>query len=70
MAVSTGSITRGENTVCLLLLQLLCQSGKNKHFQFLWLFEFSSSFPTHALPTLGSRNSVHREIQISKTAGK
>ena len=31
--------------------------------QFLCLLEFSSSSPTHALPTMGSTNSVHSEIQ-------
>ena len=47
-----------------LLLQLLCHSEEKKLcLQFLWLLTFSSSLLAHALPTMGSVNSVHSEIQ-------
>lgn len=47
--------------MCLLLWRL-CQSGRNKtRLPFLWLLELSSSFPTRALPTLGSANSMDSE---------
>ena len=40
--------------MCLLLWRL-CRSGRSKtRLPFLWLLELSSSFPTRALPTLGS----------------
>ena len=51
-----------ENTACRLLFRLLCQPGENS-LQFLWLLEFSSSFPACALPSPGSENSVHGEEQ-------
>ena len=53
MSVSAGSTTRGEKTVCL---------------QFLLLLEFSSSFPARALPSMGSSNSTHSEIQQDSLA--
>ena len=71
MAVSAVSTTRRENATCLLLLQLLGQSAENKHV----CSSYGSSsfllvFPLVPCQTLGSRNSVHRERQISKTACK
>ena len=45
------------------IAQLLSQPRENKHVQFLWLLEFSSSFPTRTLPILGSANSMHSEKQ-------
>ena len=36
--------------------------------QFLWLLEFSSSFPARALPAVGSANSAHSEIQRDSLA--
>ena len=62
MAVTGGSTTRGENTAYLLLV-LLCQSGENKCVCNSSDSEFSSSFPACALPSMGSVNIAHSEIQ-------
>ena len=62
MAASSGSTTRGEHTACLLLLWPLCQPGEKERVCSSRLFEFSSSFPALAFPTL---DSVNREIQDS-----
>ena len=59
-AAFTGSNTREYN---MSTAQLLSQPRENKHVQFLWLLEFSSSFPTRTLPILGSANSMHSEKQ-------
>ena len=50
-----------ENTTC--LLHSCWASPERINLQFLWLLEFSSSFPTRTLPTLGSANSMHSEKQ-------
>ena len=71
-AVFVGSVTRGENTACL-LLRLLCQPGERlccvrlcygchasqgewMCLQFLWLLKYPFSLLAHALPALGSVN--------------
>ena len=52
---------------CVMSAAMTAASSKREEMclQFLWLLEFSSSFPTHVLPTLGSMNSVHSETIIN-----
>ena len=60
MAAPAGSTTQGETTACLLLLQLLCQPQKiNVSAVPMAPHIFFPGF----LPTLGSTNSAHSEIQ-------
>ena len=47
-----------------LLLRLLCQPGENKSIcSYYGSLQFSSSLLGHALPTIGSVNCAHSEIQ-------
>ena len=63
MAVFVGSYRRGEDIVCL-LLQVLCHPGENKCICSSYSsWSDPSRLLAHAIPTPGSMNSTHSEIQ-------